>query len=469
MSLITSLRVQGRALSAIALACGLAASACAGPADKHGAHGSGGQPMLEGFALMPANTFADGPTSGQFAGPGQLGNVLPLVGQQPVQGLSAVLAGPLPGTFRVMTDNGFGTQANSADALLRVYTLRPDFKTKHGGSGTVKPVSNWFGLPLKGFDASSRITLRDPDRKLSFPLVADSTHYYNVDANPLVDASIKANRLLTGADLDIEAMRRDKRGNLWFGDEFGPFLVKTDATGKVLRREIPLPNFLGVGGNALVQSPQYPGITAGTNNLRNSNGFEGLAINPAGDTLYAMLEGQLIPDTNQKRLLINEFSIDQERYTGRTFAYKLEAQGTNIGDMTAVNAHEYLVIERNGGTATTALAPFKKIFKIDLRKVDAEGFVKKTELVDLMNIADPHDLNGDGSTTFTFPYVTIEDVLVLDARTLLVINDNNYPGGGGRAQTSDNTEFLRIRLDKPLDVDKGRGPGLLAWLWSWKE
>lgn len=71
-----------------------------------------------------------------------------------------------------------------------------------------------------------------------------------------------------------------------------------------------------------------------------------------------------------------------------------------------------------------------------------------------MNIADSHDLNGDGSTTFTFPYVTIEDVLVLEERTLLVIYDNNYPGGGGRAQASDNTEFLRIRLDKPLDLDK---------------
>lgn len=447
----------GRALSSIALACGLMGSAFAGAA-------SGSGPTLEGFAVMPANTFADGPTSGQFAGTGQFGNVLPLVGKQPVQGLSAVLAGPLPGTFRVMTDNGFGTQANSADALLRVYAVRPDFKTRHGGSGTVKPVSHFFGLPLKGFNGASRITLRDPERKLGFALVADSTHYYNVESNPLVDPVIKAQRLLTGADLDIEAMRRDKRGNLWFGDEFGPFLVKTDATGKVLRREIPLPNFSGVGGHALVQSPQYPGLVAGTNNLRNSNGFEGLAINPKGDTLYALLEGPLIPDTNQKRLLLNEFSIDQERYTGRTYAYRLEPQGTNIGDMTAVNDHEFLVIERNGGTATTALAPFKKIFKIDLKKVDAEGFVKKTELVDLMNIADPHDLNGDGSTRFTFPYVTIEDVLVLDARTLLVINDNNYPGGGGRALTSDNTEFLRIRLDERLDVDSGRG---LSWAWSW--
>ncbi|HIV71010.1 MAG TPA: esterase-like activity of phytase family protein, partial [Candidatus Aquabacterium excrementipullorum] len=323
MSTTSLSRMPGRALSTIALACGLIASACATPATTPHAPAPTG-PVLEGFALMPANTFADGPTSGQFAGTGQYGNTLPLVNKQPVQGLSAVLPGPLPGTFRVMTDNGFGTQANSADAVLRVYALRPDFKTKHGGSGSVTPVSNLFGLPLKGFNAASRITLRDPDHKLGFPIVADSEHYYNVDTNPVVDPAIKANRLLTGADLDIESMRRDKRGNLWFGDEFGPFLVKTDATGKVLRREIPLPNFTGAGSNTLVQSPQYPGLALGANNLRNSNGFEGLAINPAGDKLYALLEGALIPDTNQKRLLINEFSIDQERYTGRTYAYKLD-------------------------------------------------------------------------------------------------------------------------------------------------
>jgi hypothetical protein len=78
-----------------------------------------------------------------------------------------------------------------------------------------------------------------------------------------------------------------------------------------------------------------------------------------------------------------------------------------------------------------------------------------------MNISDPHDLNGDGSATFTFPFVTIESVLILDPSTLLVINDNNYPGTGGRNLNSDNTEFLKIRLDqrlavKPLDRDEDK-------------
>src|SRR3954469_3506863 len=31
-----------------------------------------------------------------------------------------------------------------------------------------------------------------------------------------------------------------------------------------------------------------------------------------------------------------------------------------------------------------------------LNQIDANGFVKKTEIVDLLNIADTNDLNGDG-------------------------------------------------------------------------
>jgi len=83
---------------------------------------------LVAFALMPANTFSDGPTSGQFAGPGAGGNALPLVDKQPVQGFSAVLPGPSKTSFYVLSDNGFGAKTNSADALLRVYALQPDFR-----------------------------------------------------------------------------------------------------------------------------------------------------------------------------------------------------------------------------------------------------------------------------------------------------------------------------------------------------
>ena len=91
---------------------------------------------------------------------------------------------------------------------------------------------------------------------------------------------------------------------------------------------------------------------------------------------------------------------------------------------------------------------------VEIKIVDADGNVDKVEIVDLMNIADPHDLNGDGSATFTFPYVTIEDILILDSTTILVMNDNNFPGGGGRTAAPDINEFLKIKLDKPLALQQ---------------
>lgn len=412
-------------------------------------------PTLAGFARLDANTFADGPTSGQFVAPAN-GITPPFVRKQPVQGFSAVLDGPREGTYYVMPDNGFGTKPNSPDALLRVYAVQPDFRTRHGGRGTVEPVSFDKGHDTRQFHAGARITLRDPDRKLGFPLVADGTHYPYAGTGPgnasiPVDPAIQSQRLLTGGDLDIESMREDRFGNLWFGDEFGPFLVKTDRTGKVLSREFPLPG---------VQSPQNPHLGTGTATLRGSNGFEGMGMNTSGTKLYPLLEGPRVNDTNQKRLVISEFDVKAGKYTGRTWAYRLEADGTNIGDMTAVNDNEFLVIERNGSQGDPNVpatfpnpANFKKIFKIDLSRVDANGFVEKKELVDLLNIADPDDLNRDGFARFTFPFVTIEDVLIVDDRTLLVINDNNYPGNGGRTLTAaDGTEFILIRLDEALDT-----------------
>ena len=415
------------------------------------------EPTLTGWATMPAATFSDGPTSGQFAAPNPYGtNLPPFLNKQPVQGFSAVLPGREHGhgyghgrggkdgdkddddTFRFLVDNGFGAQNNSADSVLRAYSLTIDFRTRHGGKGTVSPADWKTGRPARSFDSHTRLSLNDANHLIGIPIQADYTNYYNNPANPLVDETIRNGRLLTGADLDVESMRRDRRGNYWFGDEFGPYLIKTDARGTVLRSVIPLPG---------VYAPENKDVARGAAlaNLGGSGGFEGMAINKSGTRLYTLLEKTVSGDP-VKMLRINEFDIDNEAYTGVGYFYPLDAGGTNIGDMTAVDDHRFIVIERNGGTPTNGTVPFKKLFLIDIEGIGNGTVVRKTELVDLMNLADPDDLNGDGSTVFTLPYVTIENVLLLDPHTLLVVNDNNFPYGGGRALASDATEFLRIAL-----------------------
>ena len=221
---------------------------------------------LEGFASLPADSFAPGPTSGQLIPPPPPnGRMTPFVDQQPVQGFSSVLRAS-NGDFLAMPDNGFGAKDNSPDYVLRVYRLSPDFRTKGGGSGTI--------------DVKSYITLRDPDRRITFPIVADA-QFYPGTAIP-VDPRIQRGRWLTGGDFDIESVREALDGSLWFGEEFGPFLIHTDATGKVLDAPYPLPN---------VKSPQNPFLGSGAFNLPRSKGFEGMAISPSGSTLYPMLEG----------------------------------------------------------------------------------------------------------------------------------------------------------------------------------
>ncbi len=423
-------------------------------------------------AVLPANTFSPGPTSGQYA-TGANGNVLPLINKQPVQGFSAVLRGPVKGTYLVMSDNGFGAKPNSPDALLRVDAVKPDFET-----GVVVPVNRFTGEELAEFTADSFFTLRDPWKKVPWPIVADGTNYPGTPAGggaPVpVDPAIKAGRLLTGGDFDIEAIRRAPDGTFWFGDEFGPFLIHTDAFGRVLEAPIPLPNFRGfpstAGGsevNPLVQAVSNPVRTLAAN-LPDSGGFEGMALNRSGTRLYSLLEKAINGDALRTRLIISEFSLAQRRYTGKTFAYLMDAPANAIGDFTALTDREYIVIERDGGqgdaadTRFTNPARFKKIFRIDLDEVDADGNLVKEEVVDLMNIYDPRDVAEDGrtKTVFTFPFVTIEDVLVLDNNRLLVINDNNYPGSAGREfGVSDNNEFIVINVAPLLDCsdDDRRG------------
>jgi hypothetical protein len=205
---------------------------------------------LEGFSSLPADTFAPGPTSGQLIAPTN-GRAPPFVDQQPVQGFSSVLRAP-NGEFLAMPDNGFGQKGNWADYVLRLYRIAPDFATKNRGSGVTT---------LKSY-----ISLRDPGRKIPFPIVADGDVYPN--SSIPVDPAIRQQRLLTGGDFDVESVRAEHDGTLWFGDEFGPFLLHTSADGTMLDAPYALPG---------VMSPQNQKLGTAMPNLPRSKGFEGMA------------------------------------------------------------------------------------------------------------------------------------------------------------------------------------------------
>lgn len=200
-----------------------------------------------------------------------------------------------------------------------------------------------------------------------------------------------------------------------------------------------------------VKSPQHPDFSLGalnTSTIPASGGFEGLTRAKSDNTIYGLLEKTVYGDeAGHLRLLsFKNGSWNMEGY------YPLEKGGEAIGDITAVNDHEIIVIERDNKQDTAA--QFKRLYKINLHEKDNEGRFKKEMIADLLNINDPYNLSPDSeSGILRFPYFTIENVLVLDNKTLLVANDNNYPAKGGRGKDiKDKSEFLLIQLDKPLNI-----------------
>lgn len=386
-------------VSAAVLTAGLAV-----PAAAHPGGADFGRATLTGFASLPAETFVPGSEpSGAAIGAGPFNGIAAPFAHQPVQGFSGVV-NRRDGTFDVLSDNGYGNKANSADFLLRVQRIEPDLR-----GGTVKV--------LGGFNLS------DPDRHVPFPLT-------------------RADRVLTGADFDVESIQRMADGTYWIGDEFGPWLLHFSAKGRLLQAPIALDG---------VQAPENPYLNGAQPNIASSKGFEGLVRSVDGRHLYPLLEGTVTGDTPGD-LRFSEFDLRRGKYTGKRYVYRLESTANAIGDAIAVDRHRFLVIERDGGQGDTA--KFKRIYLADTRDRDGDGLMDKTLVADLLDIANPKGLGGFGET-FRFPFQTIEDVNFVDDRTLAVLNDNNFPFSSGRtAGKADDNEFITIRLSAPLHADK---------------
>ena len=421
---------------------------------------------LAGHAVLPAATFIQPPTdapadlrvSGKFAnGPVRIEAVgtsegrsagrptgvrLPFVGQ-PVQGHSGIKHMP-DGTFWVLTDNGFGTKANSPDAALFLSHYRIDWSV-----GSVQRLNTVF--------------LHDPDRKVPFRIVHEGTD----------------RRYLTGADFDPEGFQIVS-GKFWIGDEFGPYLVRADLNGKVEAV------FETMADGKPVVSPDHFRVTSQnpgqpmpeTVNLGRSRGFEGLAASKDGRFLYGLLEGPLWDAQKkdwervdgQQVLRVLEFSIAEERWTGRHWKYVLSPGATAIGDFNMIDATTALVIERDNGEGTTDkacpagqraencfhdLARFKRVVKIEMNDANANGTVRKIAYVDLMKIQDPTGKARKPLTqgVLTFPFFTIENVDVVDGRHIVVGNDNNLPFSSSRdPNRADDNEFILLEAEALLQA-----------------
>jgi hypothetical protein len=156
-------------------------------------------------------------------------------------------------------------------------------------------------------------------------------------------------------------------------------------------------------------------------------------------------------------LQIFEFDPRARQYTGRSFNYRKDGPTTAnnivIGDMTNLAEDVFVLIERDSLFGAAALV--KRLYLIDLNVTDEQGILKKQLLVDLLDIDDPRDLGGDlpnlAPGKFNMPFDSIECVLGLDAKTLAVAIDTNFPGEDGRTPgVPDSTEIIKLRFARSV-------------------
>lgn len=416
-------------------------------------------------AILPANTIiaapADAPaylkTSGKFSTADRkradaLGSVpgkdgvrltglsLPFDGQ-PLQGFSGIKAMP-DGSFWSLSDNGFGSKTNSTDAMLMLHHLTFDWD-----AGSVKVEKTLF--------------LTDPDRKAPFPIAMEGSD----------------KRYLTGADFDVESIQPVADG-FWVGEELGPYILKFSTEG-VLTDVVATK-----AGEIDVKSPDNPTLVVPANpaakmpvfNLKRSGGYEGLALSKDGTKLYGMLEGPLyLEDGSVEKadgltaLRIIELDAASKAWTGKTWLYPLSEGGEAIGDFNMIDETTALVIERDNGAGVAdkacadpkapaadcfaVPAKHKRIYKIEMTQENAGKAVRKIGYIDLMKIEDPDNKKrqGGGEGFFDMPFVTIENVDVVDPTHIVVGNDNNLPFSAGRAlDKADDSEFVLLEVGEFL-------------------
>ncbi len=370
------------------------------------------------------------------------GIALPIKGQ-PLQGHSGIQVMEDKSVW-IITDNGFGSKANSMDAMLYLNHYTIDWKS---GKLTLKET----------------VFLSDPNKKVPFRITHEGT----------------TERYLTGSDFDLESFQII--GNhIWMGEEFGPYLIKADKQGKiqaVFDTEINGKKIKSPDNND-VATPGSPTETYKDVNSKRSKGFEGMAASPDGKFLYPLLEGPVWDTASndwekvdgKTVLRVLEFDVTAEKWTGRSWLYPLEAAHHAIGDFNMIDATTGLIIERDNGEGTpdkacqpgqpttqcfSDLPVFKRVYKVEFTPEMNQKPMRKVAYIDLLNISDPDKKSRKPLTNgvFQFPFFTIENVDVVDSEHIIVGNDNNFPFSSSREPNrADDNELILLNAKSLLDA-----------------
>lgn len=178
--------------------------------------------------------------------------------------------------------------------------------------------------------------------------------------------------------LDAEGIVANKDGTLWVSDEYGPYVYKFAADGKLLSVIRPPDALIPKRNGVDSFGSNTPGVGQANNTpadptvgRQNNQGLEGLSLSPDGRTLFTLLQSATRQDGgngagNAGRLNTRLLAYD---ITGATPVLKAEyvfqlptyVQGTTRvaaqSDLLAINNTQFLVITRDSGNGHTFATP----------------------------------------------------------------------------------------------------------------
>jgi hypothetical protein len=234
--------------------------------------------------------------------------------------------------------------------------------------------------------------------------VADSIKYTEADGTPLtsLDPTVTGAGTRAGFPplpqafnhhicLDAEGIVANRDGTQWVSDEYGPYLYKFDAKGKLLMAIRPPEAFIPKRDGVDSFSSNTPGVDQPApspadpvTGRQNNQGLEGLSLAPDGKTLFALLQSATRQDGGSRastatrlntRLLAYDITaatpVLQAEYVLQLPTY-LRGTSPRVAaqsDLLAVSDTQFFVIARDSGgghTRSSATSAYRNVLIYDV-------------------------------------------------------------------------------------------------------
>lgn len=264
-----------------------------------------------------------------------------------------------------------------------------------------------------------------------FPLKFNDTTLTNGFSPPL-DNEFLNETLVGGAEkvflekseagMDFEGITIDQNGFFWACEEYRPAILKINPTSLIIENII---------------SPYSNTELKILKNREPNRGFEAITATPDGHIFAVMqspLEIEDEKDGGLTRIMkyhpvsgkVTWYFYPMEKPTGN-----LRASDWKIGDISAINDHEFLIVEHAHRKNTT----FKYLTKITIK----DELLRKEFFLNLM------ELGWDSSLE------KVEGIQILDSHHIAIVNDNDY---SVQSRESIPTKIFIIELPESMKLKR---------------